>query len=53
MQLGDLVTYREGTQTLTGKIKTILGRKWISIQWSDKLVSDEHVDDLNILQKTS
>tara|TARA_R110000824_G_scaffold67377_9_gene174630 strand:+ start:9586 stop:9777 length:192 start_codon:yes stop_codon:yes gene_type:complete len=48
MKTGDAVKYLESAEYghLTGNIKMIHGRKWITISWSDGINIREHVDDL-------
>jgi hypothetical protein len=33
-----------------GTIKTIHGKKWVSVAWSDGIILREHVDDLDFLE---
>ena len=48
MKVGDTVKYFESQKYkyLTGKVKIIHGRKWLTIGWSDNVNLREHVDDL-------
>ena len=48
MKDGDTVKYLDSTEYghLTGEIKTIHGRKWVTVKWSDNVNIREHVDDL-------
>ena len=53
MKNGDTVEYLDSTEYghLTGKIKIIHGRKWITISWSDGINLREHIDDIKLIEK--
>ena len=48
MKLNEIVRYRESKEYghLTGRVKIIHGRKWLTVEWSDGINIREHVDDL-------
>jgi transcription antitermination factor NusG len=50
MKTGDEVKYTEGSFIhLTGKIKVVKGRKWLTIEWSDGIILTEHIEDLQFI----
>ena len=54
MKVGDLVNYTRYRElnsyqkNLKGIITSIRGKKWVEVSWIDKLITREHVNDLEI-----
>tara|TARA_R100000008_G_scaffold20197_1_gene10508 strand:+ start:280 stop:441 length:162 start_codon:yes stop_codon:yes gene_type:complete len=51
MKIGNLVRYNTGESSVTGKIKSLHGKSWVTVEWSDRVVLKEHKDDL-VLRET-
>ena len=57
MQVGDLVKYRDNftnyknhmipQNAVQGVILKKIGTKWLEIMWSDDVILEEHIGDLN------
>ena len=50
MQIGDLVEYKEASGRLGIVIKT-QGKQWVKVQWPEKIILSEHINDLIVKEK--
>jgi len=64
IKVGDLVSHiikwdtsqcgaDHGLQDMTGLVIKICGRKWIRVKWSDNVIHNEHIDDLEIVNSVT
>ena len=52
MQKNDKVEYVEKPLSpAIGTIREVKGRKWVTVEWSDNVIQNEHIDDLSVVVK--
>jgi len=52
MRKNDKVEYIEKPlSSTTGIIREVKGRKWVTVEWSDGVIHDEHINDLKVVTK--
>jgi len=51
LKISDLVKYKHSHPDVLngGLVMALNGTKWIKVLWSDKLITEEHIDDLEII----
>ena len=44
MKIGDSVKYK--TREVTGRVTAVKGNKWVIVAWSNGIITNEHISDL-------
>ena len=54
MKVGDIVQYTTPSMPyVRGIVTNKEGKKWVIVQWEDKVSLKEHIDDLKIISKST
>jgi hypothetical protein len=51
VKAGDIVQYKNHHGKIHGKVIATVGKKWLKIEWSDRVVLSEHREDVTKISK--
>ncbi len=44
MKIGDSVKYK--SHEIAGRVTAVKGKKWVNVAWSNGIITNEHINDL-------